>query len=433
MENKKIYYKGDLILLEGDIPFQDVIALQHYSGSFNIKFKSKYGWKNDKVRKVEKLLESSGPETIRVTDPIIVKDLEEYFKSDIDKLIKNSKKIQIIGELIQGEDHEFYLEELFTKLCFPIGNFYIKQHDIDRRYVDESIARYGYFDNFIISVASNPSIEKLNVVVYNKQVADINEVNGYLHQFTGIFHKRKEQEFINTIMYLCNKNTFNQEIKRVMEVKKEYPKPKTINTLLIDIDYNLNILRIQNQELYEKINKDYEELKKSSNLTREELAMFLGRIEASIKLDKKCINNIFEYLKSIKEQYLNNFFNDNLESILTINEIENDIILFLNVQDNYTYFEVNECLKLFAFIYLMEIYVVKNNINIEILNNSYLKEKRFLNLIVSSIIELQENGIIEKEIMIVDLNNLESIEGVLNLIVNMKRVNNDKKVKVKTK
>ncbi len=431
MDDQKIYYKGDLVVFS-------ILSKKKISSEIARRWKRNYDLNflsgieiSDRIReKIIAILDSLVRDcSKKVEYEEFIKLLNQFFKAKIKESVKEAKRLTIIGELVKGDDGNTYIEELHTKRWFPIGKIY-QEYQLEKQTSKEHLAIFDIIANCNFIFTPISSLEKLEVIVYDKGVADKNEVIEYENQFkTFLGHSMaKERKFGQKLEELHNKNIFNKEVKREEIVKKEYPKPKTINSLMIEIDYKLNILRLENNLLYQTLKMDYDKLL-SSNITLQELALFLGRIDASIKLDKKCANNIIEYASNIKEQYLNNFKNNIDESILNLEEIEENIILLLNGQDNYTYLEIRNCLKIWAYIYLFELYVERNSINLELLNNTYFMDKEFQTLLISCLIEMQEEELIEKEIVMVDFNKLNDASVILNLIVNMKMISNKCKIK----
>ncbi len=430
MDNPKIYYKGNLIIFEDVINeiISDKIARQ-WRSNFELDFieETVTNAIKEKIINIFNTMRYGLEEDVKDKD--LINLLNQFFNFKIKETINATSQLSIIGELVKGDDGNTYLEELYTKLWFPIGKIYqtykiYKNYENYDKYENSNIIASGKFKLTPIS-----SLEKLSVIVYNQQVADKNEILEYQNQFkTLLGHSMfKERMFKQKLKELHNKNIFNREIKKEEKVKKDYPKPKTINSLMIEIDYKLNVLRIENNQLYQQLKSDYEKL--TTNITLEGLALFLGRIDASIKLDKKCASNIIEYASGIKAQYLNNFEKGIDESILSLDEIEENIILLLKGQDNYTYLEIRDCLKIWAYIYLFEIYVERNTINLMLLDNTYFMDKDFQTLIISCLIELQEDELIEKEIIMIDFDNLKDANAILDLIININRIKSNQKVK----
>ena len=431
MNNQKTYYKGDLVVssLLSKKKISSEIA-RRWRRNYDLYFLSGIEISDRGRERILAILDSIVRDCSKKVEYEEFQNLlNQFFKSKIKESIKESNRLTIIGELVKGDDGNTYIEELHTKRWFPIGKIY-QEYQLEKQTSKEHLAIFDITVSCNFKLTPISSFEKLDVIVYDKEVADKNEVLAYENQFkTFLGHSiAKERKFRQKLEELHNKNIFNKEVKREEIVKKEYPKPKTINSLMIEIDYKLNILRLENNLLYQILKVDYDKLL-TSNITLQEIALFLGRIEASIKLDKKCANNIIEYASNIKEQYLNNFKNNIDESLLNLDEIEENIILLLKSQDNYTYLEIRNCLKIWAYIYLFELYVERNTINLELLTNTYFMDKEFQTLLISCLIEMQEEELIEKEIVIVDFAKLNDASVILNLIIDMKKIESKQKIK----
>ena len=118
-----------------------------------------------------------------------------------------------------------------------------------------------------------------------------------------------------------------------------------------------------------------------------------GKILADLSLLKERPIDLIEYLQNIKDEYLNNFINNNDEKTkLDLKKIDKIYELFLNKQNNYNIQDKLSIIKNLGLIYFLEVYENKDNITLEDLENSYFKYN--INQMIIWIKEFMEQGII---------------------------------------
>ena len=184
MDNPKIYYKGNLIIFEDVINeiISDKIARQ-WRSNFELDFieETVTNAIKEKIINIFNTMRYGLEEDVKDKD--LINLLNQFFNFKIKETINATSQLSIIGELVKGDDGNTYLEELYTKLWFPIGKIYqtykiYKNYENYDKYENSNIIASGKFKLTPIS-----SLEKLSVIVYNQQVADKNEILEYQNQF----------------------------------------------------------------------------------------------------------------------------------------------------------------------------------------------------------------------------------------------------------
>ena len=205
------------------------------------------------------------------------------------------------------------------------------------------------------------------------------------------------EKYMKHDLFQSEKLTF--EKKEIVEkVKTEEPKKDNIVinndiTLISEIELNLSKLKDINKELYLKYKKEFDNYINNNMTDITALGYLNGKILADLSLLKERPIDLIEYLQNIKDEYLNNFINNNDEKTkLDLKKIDKIYELFLNKQNNYNIQDKLSIIKNLGLIYFLEVYENKDNITLEDLENSYFKYN--INQMIIWIKEFMEQGII---------------------------------------
>lgn len=390
-----VYYKGTIVLyseLDNEWEFEYYGKI---SNMFSENERRSIYFTLEKIRKGEELT---------VLDINLIKILDNRLKYILKNIVFKSVvmrplEVNIIFEIVQDIDGNKYAKEVHTNLIFPI----ITNENEKHTYIfkEKNIGRSLSSSNIILCINwehSFPLMDKVESVVSDISICDKNEIDKYLNMFDkGLLKSKKKKDFLKILKTLYNKNIFKELFKVKEEVKKEkvIRVSKSVGTNIMEnIEYLLLGLKNNNQELYIKYKEKYESLLSNPNLNYQVLAMFEGEIEASLLFGMNGVHEILAYLTNLKKEYLDNFFNNKKEKTdLTFEKINKINELFLKVKDKYNLLNQREVLKDLAFLYLMEVYENKDNINIEELEDTYFADN--LKNIVICIKSLQEIGLIE--------------------------------------
>jgi len=320
-------------------------------------------------------------------------------------------KMPIVFEKILSEDGIEYGREIHSNLIFPIGKKIKPSYELMRE--------YSHIDLKITYNFSFPSLDKCGCVIYNTGIANQNEVDEYLNMFTGMFKSRKKTKHIAKVTEFYKTNVFNREIKFTE------PKPKSIleqsleTKLMEDIELMLEKVKKYNINNYKKFCAEYENLLSGNkspvnSLCSSALGILLGKIEASLFLEKRGTDDIVKYLEELKVEYLNNFLTDNkITTKISIDDLDKINELFLKTKDEYNLVKQRKIIKDISFIYLLEVKENIDNIDINKLKNGYFSSN--IKSVILSLNALSELGFIKKD-LIIDLNTDLSVENVLEII-----------------
>ncbi len=345
-------------------------------------------------------------------------ELLEYINPSIE--YRWSIEPPIIYEQFEGEDGQFYGREIETGLIFPLitlkslnqeYSILFKRRNFNREYIAKLCSRnIKYINN---------SMAKCGIVIVSSHVADINELEEYKKR-----RRKEKKEHQKKLLELHNENVFLRKPKEKEKKETVREKSDEFTIIMENIEFLLRKLRKIDESLANKYEDEYNQLLESENqkislipLNKGTLISLEAKIELLLTLKKRNSSDISQFLESLKETYLDEFTNGNKEQTkLTIEELDKITELFLKTKDSYTIQERRNIQKNIAFIYLMEVYENKDNIEHLDLNNSYFQDN--LKSIIIYIEILMELGIIQKN-MIIDLEQELTTEYVLELIKNI--------------
>ena len=289
-----------------------------------------------------------------------------------------------------------------------------------------------YFPINFVSHSLTPIIrpfENLSLcksIVFTYKVADKNEIEKYTHQFKGLFKNSSKRKFLENITTQYNKNIFNSvvtEKEQKIEIKKNKVEKDKMTLKLENIEYLLSKLKNKNNEAYEELQKEYNELIDSENktltltpITIETLTILEGKMEFSLSYSKNKNNDIFSLLEDLKKEYLDNFKSEEDKTTkLTLAEIDKLYELFLKTKQEYALKSQTKILKDIAFLYIMET-IEDEDIKIRDLENSYFIDH--LKYIMMVIMSLIDDDIIKDDILI-NLDDELNIYNIYNIIKNI--------------
>ena len=208
------------------------------------------------------------------------------------------------------------------------------------------------------------------------------------------------EKYMKHDLFQSEKLTF--EKKEIVEkVKTEEPKKESLlqhkvsNELLLmtEIDYNLSKLKDINKDLYTKLKELYDNYKINNISDITTLASLNAKILAELVMNKERLVDLIEYLNYMKNEYMDNFINQNsIKTQLNLEKLDKIYELFLNKQNDFNVQDKIEVLKNLGLIYFLEVYENKDNITLEELENSCFKYH--IKTIIVWIRDLVEQGII---------------------------------------
>lgn len=359
----------------------------------------------------------NGDSNVVTIGNIIFEELKKYINRIYNE--SHNYKQEIIFEIITTTNGDLYGKELHTGLLFPIAkkingkisssckknavvrgneiffvitNFTDYYYDGKDYYIDNyksekikvwyagisKLFKSYYYDISYLPINSlniytlTPIVncfENLSLcenIIFSSEVANNNEIESYLNMFQGFMKNRKKNNFIKKITTEYNKNVFNSKIEvqeSIKKVKKEKFEKDQITLKLENIEYLLMLLKQKNKEMYDEVYKEYNEMINSESdvltltpISIQSLITLEGKIEFYLNYSKNTTNNIFDYLSNLKNEYLNNFQNNDGEiTKLTLKDIDNLYENFLKVKSEYLVKAQLQILKDIAFLYVMEI------------------------------------------------------------------------------
>lgn len=327
------------------------------------------------------------------------------------KYSKSAFDIPIIYEKIFAEDGYEYGKEIHSNLIFPIGKkvspIYQLMNEVSGIYLKVTY-RFSF-----------PSLDKCECIISDDSIANQNEVDEYLNMFTGMFKNKKKTKHFAKVTEFYKANAFNREIK-FTEPKPKFILEQSLETKLMeDIELMLEKVKKYNINNYKKFCAEYENLLSGNkspvnSLCSSALGILLGKIEASLFLEKRGTDDIVKYLEELKVEYLNNFLTDNkITTKISIDDLDKINELFLKTKDEYDLVKQRKIIKDISFIYLLEVKENIDNIDINKLKNGYFSSN--IKSVILSLNALSELGFIEKD-LIIDLNTDLSVENVLEII-----------------
>lgn len=330
----------------------------------------------------------------------------------------SSLMLPIIYEKIISEDGYEYGKEIHSNLIFPIGK---KVSPIYQLMLESNAFSLGV--NLRVTYEFKfPALDKCECIIHDDGVANQNEVDAYLNEFTGIFKKTKKEKYINKLLSYYKRNVFNTEIKKSEPKQVLLLEQSTENKLMEDIEITLQKIKKFDENNYQKYLLEYEKLLNSNNLSAVSLSVtslgaLLGKMEASLFLAKRGSDDIVKYLEELKVEYLNNFLTDNkITTKISLDDLDKINELFLKMKKEYDLVKQRKIIKDISFIYLLEVKENINNIDINRLKSSYFSSN--IKSIVLAINSLYELDLIKKD-LIINLNNDFRVENVLEIIKRM--------------
>ena len=409
----KIYYVGDLYsvklkneTIDTDITIEyrkyfDFERINSFQSKLTdkefAKFKTIQKWKN-------------------IRDGITDTELQQI----IDKVFTDFSKEncvfeeQIVFELIEDKNGNFYGKEILTGLLFPL----IK---------NPVFSKYTYNVNYNSSYVRKTSIYLDGNLVRTGSILDMNSIAtvNYIEKYNTKNNGDNKTKFFNNLKKLYNENVFKNEI--IEKIKEPTLEQSELTKLLEQIEYLLCLLKQHSKDEYTKFKKIYDEIflnkdekfknfSKPSyrNPTRNELMDLISNIKFSLIICEKKCNNPIDYINALIEDYLNKILNNNIQiTDINICDLDNLTNMFLKNKDEYNLQQQRTGLRKISILYLL---VVKHNIDTlteEHLKNSYFKDN--LKSIILNINTLHELGIFKNSVTIYS-DDILTIPYVLNLI-----------------
>ena len=414
----KLYYVGNIVCAKEIKPFEINIM---YSKLFDHRSENNSNFRFS--NKIFNYICNYLPYYKNDYEGITNNELIEYLKliPDFDLYYQHLQKEKIVVEIIEDESGMFYGKELLTGLLFPLNN---KPADTIFYYA------VGQYESKIekIDTYKDKNLERFACILILNEAANANYINSYISK------NKDNKSFISSITKYCNDNVFNKEI--VEKEKEPDLRQNEITKIMGTIEYLLNLIKINNNNLYLEQKEKYNDLFKDPDEkymnaskfvyrepSKSDLLKFLSSLKISLLICKSNCNNLNEYLDIIIKEYLSkNINNENSETDLQINDIDNIMELFLSDKDKHNAVEQRNILNKIAILYILIIKL--NNNSIIDLNKSYINDD--LDAIYSELILLYDKGIIEKCPNIDD--KTITLENTINEIKNINFIKQNKSI-----
>ena len=340
----------------------------------------------------------------------------DFFKSILEKndvpYSRCGYRFEIVYEPFKSTDGRSYAKELITGLIFPVIN--ISEFDVsytlcllnDTKYYSER--EFALESTYSLSV---DELDKCGSFICNTSVADINEVEEYLHRFDkGFGRNRKKQAHVDTITTLFKKNVFNREITQT-EQKKETQNEITL--IMENIEFLLRKLKTINPSRYKELESEYNSILKENSNTEVELDInklkeLESRIKLSLVFQKQNIN---EFLENTRIEYIRSFTSKSKSPNISLDDLDRITELFLKTKNNYSIIEQRKILRNIASLYFFEVKESISVISKERLERSYFVDN--IKSILICIESLNELGFINMNANIYE--NL-TLDNLLDLI-----------------
>ena len=485
------YYKGKIFENNGISKEITEIAFigGHIVDASNKEFFDKFKLLSEKDQiKIDDFFQKYQRKNMDVPDYLkrLFQKLLSEFKLEPKNKVAIENTLDIIYEIIEGEDGNLYGKELITGNIFPIATnkeiviitpiekeekemFYSERHAFINDSEDET--DYIIFDDREIHVQKSyrrdfysifewknkkmtylgdftkrfgiifklchtykvlfSNLDRGEVFIKNDSIANTEEINAYQKEYADIFgNRKKRRNFINKLNNLAIKNVFKWEIVPKKEIIEHFYKDD-ITKLMERIESHLIRLKSYNEEQYNLYSSKYLELINQDDtsmlkipITKSVLESLEAKILLCFRFNKNSGNDILEYLEIKKNEYLEHLINGNDTSI-NIEEIDKIMDLYLRTQNDFDPIKRRKITRYIGLLYLLEL--IENKDNIDFTNNSYINDN-ILNIILW-IKTLEELDIISYDYLI-DLSHTYNIDELLDIIKTIK-LNNDIKEKVK--
>lgn len=405
----KLYYVGNIVCAKEIKPFEINIM---YSKLFDHRSENNSNFRLS--NKIFNYICSYLPYYKNDYEGITNNELNEYLKlipfSDL--YYQHLQKEKIVVEIIEDESGMFYGKELLTGLLFPLNNKSVNStfYYIDNQYE----SRIEKIDTY-----KDKNLERFSCILILNEAANANYINSYISKNKG------NKSFISSITKYYNDNVFNKEI--VEKEKEPDLRQNEITKIMGTIEYLLNLIKINNNNLYLEQKEKYNDLFKDPDEkymnaskfkyrepSKSDLLKFLSNLKISLLICKSNCNNLNEYLDIIIKKYLSkNINNENSETDLQINDIDNIMELFLSDKEKYNAIEQRNILNKIAKLYILIIKL--NNNSIIDLDKSYFKDD--LDGIYSEMISLYNEGTIDN---CPNIENIDvTLENTFNEVINI--------------
>ena len=267
---------------------------------------------------------------------------------------------EVIFEVYKDEYGSLYGKELHSGLFFPLNSQ-------DSVLADYSVITEEEADieKYVLSVKltfAPKNMSKASIVIDSFKEASEDDVKSYLKKYKkSFFNSRKHKSFIEFLELLSKNNQFTTH------GMEKFTKIDTI-------EKDAEVKEIKN----EKINEPQALKEPENNI------------------------DFLEYVDNLRYTVISDFINEN-----------DTLSIFLRFLDAYSSYEQEKIFNDLAYIYLILIFKYKEEITLDNLKDSYFKD--MLNIIISNLEALKENGIIDNKNEII-LDKEITPEYVINLI-----------------
>ena len=427
-------YKGKLIPL---------------SSILDEKIKLRYGWQEEKIekdngkefhnidsksnRQLAKYLGSvldklENKETFRITDPSIIKILDEEYKDLSCKWWADEAYGFIIYERVVDEDSNIYGKEILTGTLFPLDEEADKLSGY-KEYEIQKSSNYYYGSDFVLIIRQKykyKNFARITTITTSNRVASPNEVDDYKTRYaTGFRHEKKKAALLRKITDFSKTNTLLDDvevfsIKQKKKEKKERESQNNITKVMENIEFLIQRLKKVKPEKAKEFSEKYEsalneeDILSKNNISIGTLVKLETELEFELMFTKGENTSLVDKLEETKREYLSRFITNSEEKTkISLDELDKLMELFLKKKDDYSIIEQRKILKNFASVYVLEVKENENEVTKERLEDSYFADlKKSIMICIDALIEI---GFV-KSSMITELSKEETTEEILELI-----------------
>lgn len=368
--------------------------------------------------------------------------LKQLFHHEIEKPISH---FSIIYEEVTDVDGNLYGKEILTGILFPIAKFdyrylyrlsddtffeFLVGNKVEPQYFYKATNHKIYTFNVCrnLEVYHDNLKEGNNYLVKENGVAFEYDIDDYKKRYVGFLGSYRLKEWNKKLLNISAHNTYLSDVilkDDTVNQDKVLLEQDNLSKHMEAVEYLLMRLKLVNIELYHQYKEQYAQILKDSDDLLNVGTFILNKLvnlEANIEFNLYFLSmmngeNILISLEKIKKDYFENIFDGHERKMnISIKDLDKISELFLNVGEKYSLVDRRKILKNIAFLYLLDVYVNRDIIDIDDLENSYFKNN--LKSIAIYIESLRELDMIDHSIYI-DLENEPTLENIFNIIKNM--------------
>ena len=340
------------------------------------------------------------------------------------------------------KDNERYIDVLTGKKC--------KVHSLDfdkktnkgtlgiwpvdaNEYVFLNVTKESHHTfNFKVIPKIKDSSKRIEYLAFEQQVANKEEVDSYFDKYKKTIFNKNRKKFVSELERRKNQNylgnvDFNETVQ---EIKPRAHLSETgVTKEMAELESMLLKLKKISLNDYKRINEEYQNFQNQSGLDVMSLP-----IQKIINLENQIIEIflrdgsdcklILNYLEGQVKRYLNKYKNDIDEEIdLTITNLDDLEERILKDKNKYNFKEQNDMLRYIALLYFFVLYENIDDIDMDLLENSYVASN--IKRISTAISALEDEKVIKINQGLLD--DIDSLDDLIKLIENIEMLSNEEK------